>query len=192
MVAAIEKNDEGKRIMNAPRVPPLAPDELDARQRKFIEPFTDPKGRYPNIFGVLCRDMPLMEAWRDFGLFTMVGASVDPVFREVLILRTSILSDCAYEWHHHRRIGLTLGMSEESLEQIRSGAATGDADQNLAIRCANELASTRRLSDPTWSEMVDRFGLPTTLDAVFTVGAYTALAMGLNSCDVQIEGRTAS
>jgi 4-carboxymuconolactone decarboxylase len=109
----------------------------------------------------------------------------------VLILRTSRHTDCDYEWHHHRRIGLTLGMAEQRLEQVISGEETGDGDHDLMIRVADELARDTRLTTPTWDAMIARFGLEYTLDAVFTVGAYTALAMGLNSCGVQIEGRGA-
>jgi 4-carboxymuconolactone decarboxylase len=45
------------------------------------------------------------------------------------------------------------------------------------------------LSDSTWLRMVDRFGEAYTMDVIFTVGAYTALAMGLKSCGVQLEAR---
>lgn len=171
------------------RVPPLAPSDLDERQRAFLAPFTDAKGRFPNIFGVLCRHMPLMEAWRDFGLYTMNGAQTDPVLREVLILRTAKHADCEYEWHHHRRIALALGLAEARVEQVATGELTGDEDHDLMIQVADELAAGTRLTSPTWDAMIARFGLPCTLDAIFTVGAYTALAMGLNSCGVQIEGR---
>lgn len=177
--------------MSEPRVAPLRPDELNDEQRAYVASFTDSKGRYPNIFGVLCRDLPLMEAWRDFGLYLMSGSKVDPVLREVLILRTSHHCDCDYEWHHHERIARGLGMSDECLTQIRAGVATGNTDHDLMIQCADDLARDKRLSDDSWAAMIDRFGLDYTLDAVFTVGAYTALAMGLNSSDVRIEGRAA-
>lgn len=176
--------------MSESRVTPLRPDELDDPQRAFMAPFTDAKGRYPNIFGVLCRDLPLMEAWRDFGLYLMSGSKVDPMLREVLILRTSHRHDCAYEWHHHSRAALKLGMSTEEVERIRT-AETGLADHDLMMLVADELADSSRLSDATWTSMTERFGLDYTLDAIFTVGAYTALAMGLNSAEVQIEGRGA-
>lgn len=176
--------------MNQPRMTPLPPDELDDGQRAFLAPFTDANGHYPNIFGVLCRDLPLMEAWRAFGLYLMSGSKVDPLLREVLILRTAHVRNCAYEWHHHSRIALRLGMSAEEIEAVRSGEAASP-DQVLMIRVADELADQTKLSDGTWNSMVQRFGENCTLDAVFTVGAYTVLAMGLNSADVRIEARTA-
>lgn len=175
--------------MTEMRVAPLGPDELDDAQRAFLAPFTDRRGRYPNIFGVLCRDMPLMNAWRDFGLYLMKGSRVDPVLREILILRTAHQRGSAYEWHQHRRVALALGLSEAQLAQIAEGSDLGDDDRNLMIRCVDDLVRDTRLSDACWAAMTDRFGLEYTLDAIFTVGAYTALAMGLNSCDVAIEER---
>lgn len=174
--------------MTNPRVPPLRPDELDEVQKQFLKPFTDRKGRFPNIFGTLCRHMPLLDAWSEFGLYTMRSSQVDPILREVLVLRTSRNVDCDYEWHHHEHIGRSVGLTDEQIAQIRKGQTMDDADQNLMVRCADDLTKANELSDDTWRAMIERFGFGYTLDVVFTVGAYSALAMGLKSCRVQVEG----
>ncbi len=173
--------------MTNPRVAPLRPDELDEVQKEFLKPFTSRKGRYPNIFGTLCRHMPLLDAWSEFGLYTMRTSQVDPVLREVLVLRTSRNVNCDYEWHHHEHIGRGIGLTEEQIAQIHDGQAMDDEDHNLMVQCADDLSESTELSDKTWSAMVERFGLGYTLDTIFTVGAYTALAMGLKSCRVQVE-----
>ena len=175
--------------MNKPRVIPVPPEDLDSAQRAYLAPFTDARGRYPNIFGVLCRNMPLLDAWTSFGLYTMRASRLDPLLREVLILRTSVNARCDYEWHHHRRIALALGMTESEIDAVRDGDASADSDHGLMIRCADDLAHGSKLSDAVWTTMVERFGIDYTIDTVFTVGSYTALAMGLNSCGVAIEGR---
>lgn len=175
--------------MTGPRVSPLAADELDDGQRAYLRPFTDAKGRYPNIFGVLCRHMPLLEAWSGFGLYTMRGTLVDPLLREVLILRTARNCGSDYEWHQHRKIARSLGMGEADIESVRSDVpGFGDA-RDLMVACADDLAHGHKVSDATWAAMTAAHGLEHTLDAVFTVGAYTALAMALNSAGVEIEGR---
>ena len=171
------------------RVQPLSPGDLGDAQRAYMAPFIDAKGRYPNIFGVLARHMPLLDAWNSFGIYTMRGSLVDPVLREFLILRTSRNVGCDYEWHHHCRIATALGVTVEQLARVESGETLGDDNHDLMIVCADDLARDHRLSDTAWAAMMDRFGLQYTLDAIFTVGAYTALAMALNSCGVQIERR---
>lgn len=175
--------------MNAPRVEPLKSSELTERQRSHVRPFTSPKGHFPNIFGTLLRNMELFEAWSDFGAYTMSGSRIDARLREVLILRTAANVDCEYEWHHHKRLAYSLGLSEDLVDRIRARKALDSEDQDLMARCADDLAKDARLSDSAWERMVERFGLEYTMDTVFTVGAYTALAMGLKSCDVQLEGK---
>ena len=59
------------------------------------------------------------------------------------------------------------------------------------VRCADEVLPIqgvyqgRDVGGPAFTAQA--IGLEATLDAIFTVGAYTALAMALNSCDVQVE-----
>lgn len=175
--------------MSTPRVEPLQPSELTEKQRSYVRPFTGPKGHVPNIFGTLLRNMELFEAWSGFGAYTMSGSRIDAGLREVLVLRTAANLDCEYEWHHHKRLAALVGLSDDVVERIRNRQALDSQDQNLMVRCADELAEDTMLSDSTWQQMVDRFGLAYTMDVVFTVGAYTALAMGLKSCKVQLEGR---
>ena len=76
--------------MPTPRLPPLAPFELNEEQASFLKPYTDKRGNYPNVFGTLARHMKLVNAWSEFGLYTMQHSEVDPVLREVAILRTAI------------------------------------------------------------------------------------------------------
>lgn len=178
--------------MNPIRVVPLRPDELNDEQRTFLEPFSDAKGRFHNIFGVLARHLPLLRAWRDFGLYTMQGSRVPGRMREALILRAASNRRSDYEWHHHVRIARAVGMTDDEIEHIRLSQPTGDADLDLAVLAADQLESDATVSARVWADLTARLGLEGAMDAVFTVGAYTALAMGLNSCGVSIEGKTAT
>lgn len=187
LIMDFKKNAFGDSEMENTRVEPLKASELDEKQREYVKPFTNTKGQFPNIFGALMHNMELFEAWADFGSYTMSGSRMDPVLREVLVLRTAVNNDCDYEWHHHRRIGMVLGLSKELIENIRGGKALESEEQHLMMECADDLAKNSKLSDTTWDKMIQRFGLEYTMDVVFTVGAYTALGMGLKSCGVQIE-----
>ena len=169
------------------RTDPLAPNDLTEEQREFLKPFTDKDGRYPNVFGTLAQHMDLVRAWSAFGLYTLRDNQLDPILREVIILRTAVLIGSDYEWHQHRKIALRVGMEEDTIENIRLGNDPTDPEVDLLIHCANELIADHRLSDNTWNRLMTRFDLTYVLDVIFTVGAYTALGMALNSCDVQVE-----
>jgi 4-carboxymuconolactone decarboxylase len=181
--------DSRGAVMSASRVEPLKLDELSEKQLDHVRAFVGPNGQLPNIFGVLLRNLALFEAWAPFGTYTMSGSRVDAQLREVLVLRTAANLDCDYEWHHHRRLGLAVGLTRELIDNIREGKPLASDDQRLMLSCADELAADAVLSDGTWRRMVERFGESYTMDVIFTVGAYTALAMGLKSCGVQLEAR---
>jgi len=171
----------------AERVAPLKSEEMTEAQAKFLAPFRGKDGAHLNIFATLARHLPILEAWRDFGLYTMRGSTVDPILREIAILRAAHNANCRYEWTHHCTIGRNLGMDDELLNAIKTGARLNSDAQQLMVTCADELCRDQRLADRTWQVMQSQFGLAYTLDLIFTVGAYTTLAMALNSCGVQLE-----
>lgn len=175
--------------MTAPRIAPLKPEEMNERQQTFLKPYSAPDGSTGNVFATLARHMDLLEAWSDFGLHAMVKSNVDPKLREICVLRTAVNCDSPYEWHHHARIGRQVGLSKEVIDRIQTGAALDSKEQDLMVACADDLSESTTLSDKTWKDMIDTFGLEYTLDIIFTVGAYTTMAMALNSCGVQIEAR---
>ena len=173
--------------MHKNRVKPVAPEDLTERQRKMVKPFMWRDGNYPNVFGTLAHHMDLADAWAPFGMYTMQTSQVDPLQREVVVMATAIEIGSDYEWHHHKRIALGLGLTEAQSDAIEAGKPTGDGLFDLLVKCAVELRKDAKLSDETWEKMTARFGLQYTLDVIMTAGAYTAFGMVLNSCGVQIE-----
>lgn len=175
--------------MHEKRIEPVSPNDFDETQASFFKPFLQPNGSIHNVYGTLAHHVDLAKAWSGFGLYTMRGSTVDPVLREVAILRCAINSDCAYEFHHHAEIARHLGLPDDDIESIRVGAQLTDSRRALMVRCADDLASDKKLSDATWAEMLETFDLKCTFDVIFTIGAYATLALTLNSCGVQIENR---
>ena len=109
--------------MSSPRVEPLKSAELTEQQLRLRAAFLGPKGTVPNIFGTLLRNMELFEAWAGFGTYTMSGSRLDAQLREVLVLRTAANLDCEYEWHHHRRLGLAVGLTDDLMARVRARSA---------------------------------------------------------------------
>lgn len=173
--------------MHKKRIEPIAPADFDASQAEFFEPFIRPDGSIHNVYGTLAHHVDLAKAWSGFGLYTMRGSTVDPVLREVAILQAAINSNSPYEFHHHAEIGRRLGLPEEDIQAIKAGSPLTDPERALMVTCANDLATAFKLSDETWDQVIDAFGLKTTLDTIFTIGAYSTLALALNSCGVEID-----
>ncbi|NIB41468.1 carboxymuconolactone decarboxylase family protein [Pseudomaricurvus alkylphenolicus] len=173
--------------MTEMRVPPLTPEELTDKQQAFLKPVTDKNGAYPNIFGTLVRNFELFESWSVFGKYTMMDSSLDPQHRELLILRTAVNVDCEYEWHHHHHIGLRVGLDQDTIQKVKNNETLDEDEHNLLMQLVDDLSNNFTAGDQAWAAMTEKFGLNYTLDAIFTVGSYMALSMGLKSCGVQVE-----
>ena len=79
--------------------------------------------------------------------------------KEILILRTAWLSRGDYIWGRHYVRGKEAGLTEEEIGKITEGpAASGwnDFDATL-LRAADELHTSRFLSDATWNALAERY-----------------------------------
>jgi alkylhydroperoxidase family enzyme len=109
--------------------------------------------------------------------------------RELLILRTASLNRDNYTWGEHRRQALRAGLREADIRRTREASdAKGWSgfDQTL-LRLARELSENQFVEDRTWRELSARYGDQQLLDAVLTVGAYTAVAMFVNGVGIPAE-----
>lgn len=108
--------------------------------------------------------------------------------KEILILRTAWLSRGDYIWGRHYVRGKEAGLSDEEITQITVGpSASGwdDFDATL-LRAADELHTSRFLSDATWNALAERYTEDQQREVVLIVGDYTQLAMFQNSLGAQL------
>ena len=108
-----------------------------------------------NIFRMLAGGEGLLRAFSRFGNHLLYKTALDPVLREIAILRVGVLSDAAYEMHQHDAISRSLGMSDELLAAIRAGADDPAFDdlQRLVMRYTDDVVVNVRASDDTFDAL---------------------------------------
>jgi alkylhydroperoxidase family enzyme len=170
-----------------PRIAPLPPEEWSEEQRELLAR-GDP-ARVLNIFATLVRHPDLYRRWIPFGNHVLFKSSLGPREREVAILRVGHLCRAEYEFHHHTRIGKSVGLTDADIERIKAGPqAPGWAPLDSALlRAVDELHSEHCIGDETWKALSSHYSVPQMIDLVFAVGQYTMVCMALNSFGVQIE-----
>ncbi|MQY02438.1 carboxymuconolactone decarboxylase family protein [Actinomadura macrotermitis] len=169
---------------DVPRIPPLPEEQWDDALKAVVS-VTGPL----NIFTTLGRHPELFQSWIGFGSMMLMKGTLSGRVRELAILRTAHHRDCAYEWHHHRRIGLEAGLTEDEIAALRlDPAGHGWTDQDRAVlTAADELHATGTLSDATWAALsgfLDEHGL---IELVILIGHYHMVAFALNALRVQPE-----
>ena len=143
-----------------------------------------------NIFRMLAGGEGLLRAFSRFGNHLLYKTALDPVLREIAILRVGVLSDAAYEMYQHDAISRSLGMSDELLAGdprrrrrpgVRRPAAAGDA---LHRRCR---ASTCGHPTPRSTPSPSTLSVQELQELTVTIGFYMAVSRYLETFGVDIE-----
>ena len=108
--------------------------------------------------------------------------------KEILILRTAWLSRGDYIWGRHYVRGKESGLTDDEISKITegpgaSGWSTFDA---TLLRAADELHTSRFVSDATWNALAERYSEDQRREVILIVGDYTQLAMFQNSLGAQL------
>ena len=142
-----------------------------------------------NIFRMLAGGEGLLRAFVRFGNHLLYKSELDPVLREIAIVRVGVLSEASYEVHQHDAISRTIGMSDELIEAIRNGAddPAFDEVQRLVVRYTDEIVADVRASDATFDALAERLSLQELQELTITVGFYMAVSRYLETFGVDIE-----
>ncbi len=141
-----------------------------------------------NVTRMMAHQPRLMHAHARMGLEILLHGVLDPVLREMIILRVGDLCQSEYERHQHVSVARRVGMSEETLAALLANDRTGFSDrERTALQitdqvCANHSASTETM------DVAKRLFTPAELIEIFMVIGYYVMTAGyLRSLDIEVE-----
>ena len=147
--------------------------------------FAGAQDMYPGIFALIK------------AVFTAQG--VDPKLREIIILRTAYLTNCAYEWEANVVFAKNVGLTDEQMALLcTEGPVTGlDPLSNLISRATDEITQQAAISDDALARLLERFGPSLTTKYITAISWFNMLSRFLLSMRVPretdsavLEGRT--
>lgn len=122
-----------------------------------MKPF--PRRRYRRLHD-LVSDLHTIAAQRDKVRALMRGKTLDPAFRERLMLAVTQVNGCRYCSYVHAREALTAGIPQDELAALAEGEF-GDSppEQRPALFYAEHFAESDGNPDPkAWSRLVEIYG----------------------------------
>ena len=170
--------------MKPQRIPDLAPDEMDDRQRDLFEAIAGPRGgvvRGP--FAIWLRHPDLVEKANAFGNHLRDGTSLATHLSELAILVTARFWGARYEWHAHEGLARAAGVEDAVIEAIRGGREPhfDDPEAAAVYAVSRELYRAREIADETYRKGIEILGRTRMIDLVAILGFYTMVAMTLNA-----------
>lgn len=167
------------------RIEPLPVRQWPSQMRDALAAMTPPDPRHPplyregrpralNSLGTFAHHPALARALFTLNGHVMLGTSLSPRQRHLLIIRVAAVRKCAYIWAQNVPVARDSGLTEEELGRIAVGADAPfwqPLDAAL-LRSVDELIAAGTISDPTWAVLASKLGTQQLLDVILTVGAY--------------------
>jgi 4-carboxymuconolactone decarboxylase len=127
-----------------------------------------------------------------FGKFSqavITDTTLPALLRELAILRVGHLSHSAYELHQHEAFARYLGMPEEKITAIATGADAKifDAKERAILNFVDDLVLRVRPSDAALTAIREQFTLPELFALMLTTGQYMLVSRILETTGVPIE-----
>jgi alkylhydroperoxidase family enzyme len=174
------------------RIPPLERDDITPdvvaqlcgsfprADRVFAEGAGAPP--LPPILGLLARHAAIAGPWLAFNGALLDGGVLDARTRELLILATAHRTRSAYLWQEHLRLAAVAGVTPDEVAALADATQWTWSERDGALLCAvDELAADQLVTDDTWQVLSRQFDDRQLIEVLFVAGAYSCLAMVLNS-----------
>jgi 4-carboxymuconolactone decarboxylase len=142
-----------------------------------------------NIFRMMAGGEGLLAAFVRLGNHLLSKSRLDPVLREIAIIRVGVLSKARYEVFQHERIARGLGMSDALIAAIHRGPDDPALDdvQRQVLQLTDDVVHNVRASDATFAPLAARLSLQELQELTVTIGYYMMASRFLESFDVDIE-----
>ncbi|MCC7486386.1 MAG: hypothetical protein IT529_15545 [Burkholderiales bacterium] len=175
-----------------PRIPPVTRiEELAPADHHFFDRVVRTRGRVAGPYSVLLHSPDLAERVAAVGEPLVYGSAIPAPARALSWLLAAAEFDCDYEWALARAAARHAGFSGALIEAAgrRENLPGLTAGQGaIADFCLQLLRGNHHVSDEAYRAVIDRFGIPATVQIATTVGYFAMQAMLLNAFDVRSEG----
>jgi 4-carboxymuconolactone decarboxylase len=179
-------NRERYNVLNVSRLPELSPTEANPRVRSALE-------RLPPlaIFRTVANAQGTFVNWLRFGRDCLDGDLIDPILRELAILRVARLTPGAeYEWAQHVPILLAVGGSAAQVAALESDEVIADAlgeDGQLVVRFTTQVVLDATPDEATFNSMSTRFNTAEIVQLMLVIGQYMMLARVMATSRLEVD-----
>lgn len=162
----------------------------DAQKQVWDEVVAGPRKKMHGPFFLWLHSPELLSRAEKLGLYARFHSSLPPRLSELCILIMASHWKCAGEWVDHEPIARSQGVDAAALEALRltKPATFGKADEQAVYDMAQELLTTREVSDATYGRAKSALGERGVLDVVAVLGYYGLIAMSMKTFAQQPEG----
>jgi len=156
---------------------------MTPRQREVAAQIAaSPRGEVRGPFLALIHHPELAQRLQQLGEQLRWGAKLPPRLVELAVLVTARRWTCQHEWFIHEKLARKAGLADEIIVFVSQNKIPSmDADAAAVHAFCTEAHASGRVSDATFSDAKERFGLEGALELLTLCGYYSLMAMVLNT-----------
>lgn len=138
-------------------------------------------------FSVLLHSPGLAQKVMQAGAQIRLNSTLTPFQRELAVIAVSREKDAAYEWNAHVAAGKRAGMTDTTIDRVRSGGSVEglpDEEQEI-INYVRQLLRHNRVRKELFDKMADRHDLRWMVELTATIGQYQYISAINNAFEVE-------
>ena len=141
------------------------------------------------LFRTIAHNPVLLDKLRSTGTYLLNFGTLEPIDREIVILRTCARCACEYEWGVHVAIfSESVGLTGEQITATVTGELRPfDAQQGALVDLVDQLHDTSTISDELWARLQACYRDDQLVELVMLVGQYHAVSFTANALGVELE-----
>ncbi|HYZ93048.1 MAG TPA: carboxymuconolactone decarboxylase family protein [Actinomycetota bacterium] len=140
------------------------------------------------LFRTIAHNSHLLDKLRSTGSYLLNFGVVDPLEREIVILRTCARCGSEYEWGVHVAIySSSVGLTPEQVDATVDDRPVWTQRQLLLVRLVDELHDTGAVSDDLWTSLSANWQPAELVELVALVGQYHAISFITNAFSLPSE-----
>ena len=164
-------------------------------------PYPDPKTLPPavqalldarpprNVFRMLAHAPALMPGLMELTGAILYRSKLEPVLRELVILRVGHLTGSSYEVQQHNKIAAAVGLSADKISGTARGADPKlyQGRELLVLRFTEQVVRNTKAEGPLFAQAARELGHELLMELLVIIGLYVMLAQVLENCEVELE-----
>ncbi len=168
------------------RIPYRTPEDAEGRLREVLE-----AAPALNIFRLMAQADSAFIPWLRWGGALLGDLQLDPVVRELAILRVARLTPGAeYEWVQHDPIALAVGARQEQVDALRAGkidAACFSEAERAVLRFTTQVVESAVVGDETFGAVAAALSPREIVELIMVIGQYMMVGRVMAALEIDLD-----
>ncbi|GGM56075.1 hypothetical protein GCM10011608_46140 [Micromonospora sonchi] len=169
------------------RIPYFDPDQAPERVLRALA-----GKRKINIFRMIANSENCAPEVLALGQTLSRGSSLDPVQREVVILRVAHLTGAAYQWHEHTAVAQRVGFTPEKIDAVAAYRMSDQATmftpfERTLLDFTDAVVATTTVPDELFDAVRAQYDDSRLVELVLLIGFYMMVGRVMNTFQVELQ-----